>query len=278
MTGPALLPFVDAAIHAAIVGGRAIKQEYANDSDVQWKADRSPLTKADRDSHTAIEQALATTALPVMSEEGRHIPVAERQAWTHYWLVDPLDGTKEFIARNDQFAVCIALMRSDTGTTSPLGNATPVLGVIYGPVDDLLYFAWEGGGAWRQQAAATHQALPAYERAAMSTRLPIAHEPRTYSILASRSHRSPETEAFIHRRQQEHGNVSLAFVGSALKFGRMAEGAADAYPRYTPTMEWDTAAGQIICTEAGRQLIDVTTDAPMRYNKNEPVNNAFIVQ
>jgi 3'(2'), 5'-bisphosphate nucleotidase len=112
----------------------------------------------------------------------------------------------------------------------------------------------------------------------MSLRLPLAHEPRAYSILASRSHRSPETAAFIQRKEEEHGTVTLAFIGSALKFGRMAEGAADAYPRYAPTMEWDTAAGQIICTEAGRQLLDVTTNAPLRYNKQEPVNDWFTVQ
>lgn len=278
MTGPDPLPHLDAAIRAAFSGGRAIMDVYAKDLDVQLKADRSPLTQADRNAHAAIEQVLTPTALPVLSEEGRSITAAERQAWRHYWLVDPLDGTKEFIRRNDEFAVCIALMRSDTAVRSPLGNASPVIGVIYAPVADVLYFAWEGGGAWRQQAAATHGILPAYERVAMSTRLPIA-EPRTaYTILASRSHRSPETEAFIHRKQQEHGRVSFSFIGSALKFGLMAEGAADAYPRYTPTMEWDTAAGQVICSEAGRRLTDVTTGEPMRYNKHELVNNWFIVQ
>ncbi|MBX2973853.1 MAG: 3'(2'),5'-bisphosphate nucleotidase CysQ [Flavobacteriales bacterium] len=278
MTGPALLPFVDAAIHAAIAGGRAIMQVYAGDFGVEWKADRSPLTQADRDSHDAIAQALAPTALPVMSEEGRSIPAHERQGWPHYWLVDPLDGTKEFIARNGEFAVCIALMRTDTGVRSPMGNASPVAGVVYAPVGDVLYFAWEGGGCWRQQQAATHAALRTYERAAMSTRLPLAQDARAYTVLASRSHRSPETEAFIRHEQQAHGTVELAFMGSARKFGLMAEGSADAYPRYAPTMEWDTAAGQIICSEAGRNVIDVTTDAPMRYNKNEPVNNWFIVQ
>lgn len=278
MTGPSLEQMVNAAIGAALAGGQAIMEVYAGSFAVEWKADRSPLTQADRDSHHAIEQALATTGLPIMSEEGPFIPMAQRQAWSYYWLVDPLDGTKEFVARNDEFAVCIALMRSDTTTNTPLGNASPLVGVIYGPVQDLLYFAWEGGGAWRQQHAATQGPVPAYERAAMSLRLPLAHEPRAYSILASRSHRSPETAAFIQRKEEEHGTVTLAFIGSALKFGRMAEGAADAYPRYAPTMEWDTAAGQIICTEAGRQLLDVTTNAPLRYNKQEPVNDWFTVQ
>lgn len=278
MTGPHPPPLLDAAIRAALAGGQAIMEVYANAFDVYLKADRSPLTQADRNAHTAIEQALAGTGLPVHSEEGRSIPPEERQAWPHYWLVDPLDGTKEFVARNDEFAVCIALMRSDTDTRSPLGNAEPVAGVVYAPVTDVLYFAWHGGGAYRQAGAATHQALPAYERVAMSTRLPLAQPARPFTILASRSHRSPETEAYIRQREREHGHVAFSFTGSAIKFGLMAEGAADAYPRYAPTMEWDTAAGQIICSEAGKDLIDVTTDAPMRYNKNEPVNNWFIVQ
>lgn len=278
MSALALPPLVNDAIDAAFAGGRAIMNVYANAFDVELKADRSPLTQADRNAHNAIQEALANTGLPLLSEEGNSVAPTVRQAWEHYWLVDPLDGTKEFVRRNDEFAVCIALMRSDTTVRSPLGNALPVAGVIYAPVTDTLYFAWEGGGAFRQHAAATHSALPAYERVAMSTRLPIAQQQRDFTILASRSHRSPETEAFIQRKQAEKTRVSFSFIGSALKFGLMAEGAADAYPRYAPTMEWDTAAGQIICSEAGKHLIDVTTNAPMRYNKNEPVNNWFIVQ
>lgn len=251
---------------------------YAGDFDVELKSDHSPVTLADRKAHTAIERELAGTGLPVLSEEGAHLPFKERQTWERYWLVDPLDGTKEFVKRNGEFAVNIALMRRDALPGGTLGNAEPIAGVIYAPVRDLLYFAWQGGGAYRQHGAATHTGLPAYERVAMSTRLPVAEPRAAYTILASRSHRSPETEAFIQRKRQEHDDVSFAFLGSALKFGLMAEGAADVYPRYAPTMEWDTAAGQIICTEAGLQLIDVTTDAPMRYNKNELVNNWFIVQ
>ena len=166
MTGTALLPFVDAAIQAALAGGSAIMQVYAGQFQVEWKADRSPITLADRNAHAAIEAALASTALPVMSEEGRAIPVHERQAWPLYWLVDPLDGTKEFIARNGEFAVCIALMLTDTDVRFPLGNASPVVGVVYSPVSDVLYFAWAAGGAYRQYDAPTHGALPAYERVA----------------------------------------------------------------------------------------------------------------
>lgn len=272
------LALLDAAVRAAFAGGQAVMEVYGTAIEVDVKADNSPLTRADREAHAAIKRILDGTGLPVMSEEGRTIPAAERQAWSHYWLVDPLDGTKEFIRRNGEFAVCIALMQADTNDPRPQGNASPIAGVVYGPVDDVLYYAWEGGGAYRQQHAATQAPVPTYERAAMSTRLPLARTDRAYTILASRSHRGAETEAYIAEQRAAHGEVAFAFTGSALKFGLLAEGAADVYPRHAPTMEWDTAAGQIICTEAGRHLIDLTTQAPMRYNKHEPVNNWFIVQ
>lgn len=278
MSKASLLPLLDAAIEAALAGGRAIQKVYAEPFDVEYKADRSPLTQADRDAHDAITQVLLSTGIPVLSEEGRAVPLAERQAWEHYWLVDPLDGTKEFVKRNGEFTVNIALMQRDALPMGPLGASEPLAGVIYAPVLDRLYFAWRNGGSHSQHDAATHSPVAAYERVAMSTRLPVAEPRAAYTILASRSHRSPETEAFIHRMEQEHGPVTITFHGSALKFGLMAEGAADAYPRFAPTMEWDTAAGQIICTEAGKQLIDVTTNAPMRYNKHELMNNWFIVQ
>jgi 3'(2'), 5'-bisphosphate nucleotidase len=273
-----LLPLVDAAIEAALAGGRAIQKVYAAPFDVEYKADRSPLTQADRDAHEAITEVLLSTGIPVLSEEGHAVPLAERQAWEYYWLVDPLDGTKEFVERNGEFTVNIALMQRDALPMGILGASEPLAGVIYVPVLDRLYFAWRSGGSHLQHDAATRSPVLAYERVAMSTRLPIAEPRAAYTILASRSHRSPETEAFIHRMEQEHGPVSITIKGSALKFGLMAEGSADAYPRFAPTMEWDTAAGQIICTEAGKQLIDVTTNAPMRYNKNELMNNWFIVQ
>ena len=160
----------------------------------------------------------------------------------------------------------------------PLGTSRPLAGVLYVPVADVLYFAWEGGGAYRQGAAATSGPMPAYERAAMATRLPVPRHRSTFTIAASRSHRSVETDAFIRRMEQQHGHVAITTMGSALKICLVAEGAADAYPRYAPTMEWDTAAGHAICLEAGKDIIDVTTDASLRYNKHELVNNWFIVQ
>ncbi len=272
-----LARLIDVAIGAALAAGREIMAVYEGPIAVEHKEDRSPLTEADRRAHLAIAEVLRSTGLPVLSEEGRAIPQAERQAWDRYWLVDPLDGTKEFIKRNGEFTVNIALMQRDGLPGGPLGTASPIGGVLYVPVKDVLYFAWSGGGAYRQDAA-TLATGDAYERAAMAHRLPLTPERSSYTIVASLSHQSPETEAFIRYAEETHGSVQLTSMGSALKICLVAEGAADVYPRYAPTMEWDTAAGHAICMEANTQLVDVTTDAPMRYNKHELVNNWFIVQ
>lgn len=269
---------VEHAVGAAFAAGREILAVYGSAFSVQEKEDRSPLTEADMRAHRVITEHLAATGLPVLSEEGRTMPVEERQAWSRYWLVDPLDGTKEFVKRNGEFTVNIALMEPDGLPEGPLGTSRPVAGVLYAPVLDVLYFAWKGAGAYRQTAAATSQAVPAYQRAAMAERLPIPQDRDAFTIVSSRSHRSVETNAYIERMQKEHGDVALATKGSALKFGLVAEGTADAYPRYAPTMEWDSAAGDAICTEAGKVVIDLTTHAPIRYNKSELVNNWFIVQ
>lgn len=276
VTDPLVL--LDAGIEAALAAGREIMAVYASEVEVRWKSDRSPITEADERAHRIITTLLEPTGLPVLSEEGATVPPAQRQAWDRYWLVDPLDGTKEFVKRNGEFSVNIALMGRDALPAGPLGSARPLAGVLYVPVRDVLYFAWEGGGAYRQAAAATSGALPAYERAAMSVRLPVPHTRSTFTIAASRSHRSVETDAFIRRMEQQHGKVAITTMGSALKICLVAEGVADAYPRYAPTMEWDTAAGHAICLEAGKDIVDVTTDASLRYNKHELVNNWFIVQ
>ena len=267
---------IGAAIAAAQQAGEEILAVYGTGFTVEQKEDRSPLTEADKRAHAAIVKALAGTGLPILSEEGREIPLAERQGWEHYWLVDPLDGTKEFIKRNGEFTVNIALMARDEAPIGPLGAHTPVGGVIHVPVKDTLYFAWQGGGAYR--GAGNLQAADAYERAAHTERLPVTTQRDAYTIVASRSHPSPDTQAFIERMEQEHGRVETVSMGSALKICLVAEGAADVYSRYAPTMEWDTAAGHAIAREAGRDLTDVSTNARMRYNKQDLLNNWFIVQ
>jgi 3'(2'), 5'-bisphosphate nucleotidase len=272
------VPLIDAAIAAAFAAGREILQVYGTDFTTGQKEDRSPLTEADRRAHTTIEGILAATGLPVLSEEGKATAVEQRQSWRRFWLVDPLDGTREFIKRNGEFTVNIALMERDDRPLSSLGAAGPVGAVLYVPVKDLLYFAWSGGGAYRLAQAGTCGTTSALKLAALAGRLPLAMSRDTFTIVASRSHGSPDTDTFIKRMQERHGNVALVNMGSAMKICLVAEGTADVYPRYAPTMEWDTAAGHAIAIEAGRQLIDVTTNEPMRYNKASLVNNWFIVQ
>ena len=263
-----LLPLLDAAIEASFAAGREILAVYGTDFTAEQKADKSPLTEADKKAHKAIAAILDRTGLPTVSEEGRTLPAAERQAWNRYWLVDPLDGTKEFIKRNGEFTVNIALIH----------GGAPIGGALYVPVMDTLYFAWHGGGAYRIQQAKTFAGKSAYELAALAERLPVQTERETFTIVASRSHSTPETEAFVAEKEAQHGKVQLTSIGSALKICLVAEGAADVYPRYAPTMEWDTAAGHAIALEAGRDITDVSTGKSMRYNKNELVNNWFIVQ
>ena len=269
---------LDHAIRAAFAAGREILDVYARPINVELKEDHSPLTEADKRAHEAIVRELGPTGLPVLSEEGRSIGPEQRQHWSRYWLVDPLDGTKEFVKRNGEFTVNIALMERDGEPLSSLGSARPLAGVLYVPVMDRLYFAWPGQGAYRLEQAATFGSSSAYELIPRAQRLPMPTARTAFTIVASRSHASPDTDAFIQRMRDQHGDVALTSMGSALKICLVAEGAADAYPRYAPTMEWDTAAGHAIANEAGKALIDVTTNAPLRYNKHDLVNPWFIVQ
>ena len=264
-----LARLVTAAIDAALAAGREILEVYGGPIAVEHKADASPLTEADRRAHRAIAKELAATGLPVLSEEGKSLPAEERRRWERYWLVDPLDGTKEFVRRNGEFTVNIALMQRDSGPDEEGGVAVPAAGVVLAPVKDLLYFAWHGGGAFRSDEASARFA---------PRRLPLRAVRDVYTIVASRSHMSPETEEFIRAAEREHGRVELASLGSALKICLVAEGSADAYPRFAPTMEWDTAAGHAVALEAGRELVDPRSGEPLRYNKVELVNPWFIVR
>ena len=270
---------IEHAIDAAFAAGREILRVYAGEFEVHLKNDRSPLTEADRKAHVAIEEVLSVTSLPILSEEGSKGSPEERRDWEMYWLVDPLDGTKEFVKRNGEFTVNIALMQRDPEGAEADGISIPIGGVLYVPVTDLLYFGWHGAGSYRQENAATFRKLTAYDRAAMSSRLPMSGTVRSdYTIVSSRSHLSAETEAFIRRKREENKDVQITSIGSALKICLVAEGTADVYPRFGPTMEWDTAAGHAICLGAGKQITDVKTNAPMRYNKKDLMNNWFIVQ
>ncbi|MGE4360517.1 MAG: 3'(2'),5'-bisphosphate nucleotidase CysQ [Lysobacteraceae bacterium] len=239
------------AVHRlALEAGKAIMRVYAGEFEVVAKDDHTPVTEADLAAHRLIEAGLRKLApgLPVLSEEGANIPYATRSSWGQYWLVDPLDGTGEFIKRNGEFTVNIALVEGQEA----------ILGVVHAPALGLGYGAVRGGGAWKWPAG---EARPVAIRA----RPHAATPPR---IATSRSHGSPRMQAYLDALG-EHIRLSM---GSALKSCLVAEGAADLYPRLGPTSEWDTAAAQCIVEEAGGQVTD-TAMRRLRYNTKESLLN-----
>ena len=223
--------------------GLRILDIYKRDFGVEHKRDGSPVTEADNAAHAVIVAALAklTPDIPVLSEESAEIDPAERRRWARFWLVDPLDGTKEFISRNGQFTVNIALIEGDR----------PVLGVVHAPVTGVTYRACQGGGAQKSEGSQSPRPIKARRYAGAN---PV--------IVASRLHAGRALGGFL----ESVGVHELTSMGSSLKFCLVAEGAADVYPRLGPTMEWDTGAAQCVVEQAGGRVVDVA-NRPLRYNK-----------
>lgn len=268
------------AIRAALQAGAEIMKVYTDpnaDFEIEKKADNSPLTIADRKSHAIIAGWLADTPYPILSEEGKKIPTEERQSWKELWVVDPLDGTKEFIKRNGEFTVNIAYVK----------NGAPEAGVIYIPVKEELFFADIEKGAYKlsnedglltrinenKEPGCTLETL--IEKA---QKLPYPTPHEGFMIVASRSHLNAETEEYIERMKKEHTKVETVSKGSSLKLCLIAEGVADVYPRFAPTMEWDTAAGHAIIRAAGKEVYQANTDKPLVYNKEDLLNPWFIAK
>ncbi|MCH2214719.1 MAG: 3'(2'),5'-bisphosphate nucleotidase CysQ [Flavobacteriales bacterium] len=256
---------ISTAIKAAYLGGLEILDVYESDFAVETKGDKSPLTLADKRAHVKITEVLGDT-LPILSEEGKSIEFKERSAWSKFWMVDPLDGTKEFVKRNGEFTVNIALIE----------DGKSVGGVIYVPVKKDLYFGAIGLGSYKVSGF-DGQTCDWENLVAEANSLPVASESSAYKAVGSRSHMSPETEAFFKELKKEHGEIEVVSMGSSLKICLVAEGAADVYPRFAPTMEWDTAAGHAIAKGAGKNIMDQTTKEEMAYNKENLLNNWFIV-
>ena len=260
-----------ASVSAALDAGRAIMEVYtdpAADFQVETKADNSPLTIADKKSNAVITGHLSPMGIPVLSEESRVMPYEQRREWRRLWVVDPLDGTKEFIKRNGEFTVNIALVE----------DGSPVMGVIYVPVLRELYWGLAGNGAGKVTGCGTDSAFASLdELKAQSSALPCFERSGAVVAVASRSHLNEETEAFISGLARRFGNVETASKGSSLKFCLVAEGAADVYPRFAPTMEWDTAAGQAIAEAAGCRVELADCSAPLAYNKENLLNPWFVV-
>lgn len=255
------------AIQAALDAGKEILKIYATDFDVEIKGDDSPLTKADKNANKVIVSYLEKTPYPIISEENKNVLYSERKNWKSCWIVDPLDGTKEFIKRNGEFTVNIALVTD--------GN--PVLGIIYVPVSKALYFTASDAKTSYKVILESEDisVTDIFENA--SEIAPAATIEPPVKIVGSRSHLNDDTKSFISEIEKEN-EVEIVSKGSSLKFCLVAEGDAHLYPRYAPTMEWDTAAGQAICQAVGVEVIDNVTQKPLRYNKENLLNSYFLVR
>jgi 3'(2'), 5'-bisphosphate nucleotidase len=244
------------AIEAVEEASKLILEVYNSaDFEAEAKGDNSPLTRADRTANAVITVILDATNLPVLSEEGKEIPYEERKNWDYFWMVDPLDGTKEFIKRNGEFTVNIALIH----------RGVPILGVVAVPVTGEIFYALEGHGAHVKRDGKVHS-LPKRRTWDLTQ--------QGLRVVASRSHMNEDTQAFIDKLKEP----VLVSKGSSLKFMLLAESKADVYPRYAPTMEWDTAAAHAIVKETGLKVVKFGTEEELMYNKESLLNPYFLVK
>lgn len=259
---------LETAIEAAVEAGAEIMKIYAESFKVALKDDNSPLTIADENANTVINAHLLKTNIPIISEENKQTDYVTRKTWDTCWMVDPLDGTKEFIKRNGEFTVNIALIK----------NNKPVLGVIYVPVEKMLYYALVSEKKAYKLVLKGHR-YPAENMAASQEELiPLKADSAEIKVVASRSHLNEETAEFMVHLEKQGKQVKTVSVGSSLKFCLVAEGKATIYPRFAPTMEWDTAAGHAICNAVGLKVMQATADKELQYNKEQLLNPYFIVK
>ena len=266
MNGIEINKNLNIAIIASLKAGEVIMKVYNTKFKIETKDDKSPLTEADKKANEIINGFLKGTSIPIISEENRQIDYSKRKQWNTCWIVDPVDGTKEFIKRNGEFTVNIALVES----------GKPKLGVIYVPAFKKLYFA----DVKKHQAfcsdLSSHDS-PIEEVMSSAVRLTGKTPSNIIEVVGSRSHMNQETLDFIENIKLSGKEVNIVSKGSSLKFCLIAEGKADIYPRFAPTMEWDTAAGQAICNAVGLDVISEATKAPLLYNKENLQNPWFVV-
>ena len=266
------------SILAALEAGEAIMGIYQTDFQVDYKDDRSPLTWADRSAHDIIVQHLQDSGIPILSEEGRSIPFQDRKSWETLWIVDPLDGTKEFVKKNGEFTVNIALVK----------EGTPVMGVVYAPDRSLLYFAMQDLGAYKIADPEIIRECQVGMQTGRTTlkdilknarKLPLAGQrKKPYTIVGSRSHATPDLDKFVADKRKIFGEVDFIPAGSSLKICLVAEGKADIYPRLAPTMEWDTAAGHAVASCSGSRIFEYESGITLTYNKENLFNPWFVVE
>lgn len=255
------------AIKACLEAGKAIMQVYDTAFNVEFKEDKSPLTEADKRANDIINSYLTKTEFPIISEENKQTEYLVRKNWNTCWVVDPVDGTKEFIKRNGEFTVNIALIT----------NGKPILGVIYVPAIKTIYFAdTKNNLAFKSELDSHHTFIEEVIEKAQSLK-PKPANSNFLQVVGSRSHMSQETLDFVEELKQTGKEVEIVSKGSSLKFCLVAEGNADVYPRFAPTMEWDTAAGQAICNAVGIDVISKETNKSLLYNKENLLNSWFLV-
>jgi 3'(2'), 5'-bisphosphate nucleotidase len=257
------------AIRAALLAGEAIMEVYGGaDFGVETKQDESPLTLADLRAHRIIADLLKETGIPLLSEEGAHTPYPERSCWERFWLVDPLDGTKEFIHRNGEFTVNIAMVEQGRSQ----------FGVVYAPVLKELYVGIPGKGAFRCRKEKNFT-QPLDYLLQFADPLPLKEpDPKYFRVVASRSHFNEETRAYVESLDIAEKEISLVSRGSSLKLCMVASGEADIYPRLGPTMEWDTAAAHAVVKAAGRNVCRHDNGEELIYNKENLLNPWFVVK
>jgi 3'(2'), 5'-bisphosphate nucleotidase len=255
------------AIEASIAAGKVIMEIYQRDFQIDFKNDNSPLTEADTAANLVIMEYLNKTGIPIISEENKQISYSTRKSWTSCWIVDPLDGTKEFVKKNDEFTVNIALVI----------NGLTEFGVIYVPATGVLYFGEVSEQkAFRININDLGNSISDILKEATEIKPQI--NSNAIRIVGSRSHMNQDTLDFIEKiKSESQKEVEMVSKGSSLKFCLVAEGSADFYPRFAPTMEWDTAAGQAICKAVGLNVMDNNTNLEMRYNKENLLNSNFLV-
>ncbi len=255
------------AVTAAIRAGKAIMEVYDSEFAIEYKDDKSPLTLADKNANSIINDHLRPTDVPIISEENKQVDYDIRKGWTSCWVVDPVDGTKEFIKRNGEFTVNIAMVK----------DGQPQFGVIYVPASRVLYF----GDSEKKQAfrVELNDHTPDLEYIlSHKENLRAKDKDNVTQVVGSRSHMNDETLQFINKLESGGESVEIVSKGSSLKFCLVAEGKADIYPRFAPTMEWDTAAGQAICNAVGVEVINRETNGPLLYNKENLLNPWFLVK
>ncbi|HLP50839.1 MAG TPA: 3'(2'),5'-bisphosphate nucleotidase CysQ [Chitinophagales bacterium] len=243
--------------------GDAIMEIYARDFEVIIKEDKSPLTEADKKSNAVIIAGLQKSypAIPFISEETKLTPYEERKNWTRFWLIDPIDGTKEFIKKNGEFTVNIALIE----------DGVPVVGIVHVPAQNKTYYGVKGEGSFKYETGKQDSTIKL-------TNDTHYNEKQSVLVVASRSHLDEKTLSFVEELKAAGKEVDFLSSGSSIKFCLVAEGAADVYPRFGPTMEWDTGAAHAVALYAGRNVINTETGKPLIYNKENLLNPYFIVE